>query len=123
MTRHLTRLADIAYRRRGRMVLGWVVATIVIIGLGGAFKGDYNANYDTPGSESKASSDITKKHFGGYSGQEIYVVWKDPSGAKVPRPASGSTRSSPRPRRSTTSPPTRRSASRATGRSAPAPCR
>jgi RND superfamily putative drug exporter len=81
MTRHLTRLADIAYRRRGRMVLGWVVATILIIGLGGAFKGDYNANYDTPGSESKAASDITKEHFGGYSGQEIYVVWKDPSGA------------------------------------------
>ena len=84
MTRHLTRLADIAYRRRGRMVLGWVVATIVIIGLGGAFKGDYNANYDTPGSESKAASDITKEHFGGYSGQEIYVVWKDPSGATSP---------------------------------------
>jgi RND superfamily putative drug exporter len=84
MNRHLSRLADIAYRRRGRMVLGWVVATIVIIGLGGAFKGDYNANYDTPGSESKAASDITKKHFGGYSGQEIYVVWKDPSGARSP---------------------------------------
>ena len=34
LTRFLARLADIAYRRRGRMVLGWVVATIVIIGLG-----------------------------------------------------------------------------------------
>jgi RND superfamily putative drug exporter len=84
MTRHLARLADIAYRRRGRMVVGWIVAAIVIIGLGSAFKGDYNANYDTPGSESKAASDITKERFGGYSGQEIYVVWKDPAGATSP---------------------------------------
>ena len=32
MTRRLARLADIAYRRRGRMVLAWIVATVVIIG-------------------------------------------------------------------------------------------
>src|SRR4051794_10781053 len=84
MTRHLTRLADISYRRRGRMVLAWIVATVVIIGLGSALKGEFNANYDTPGSESKAASDITEQRFGGYSGQEIYVVWKDPAGADSP---------------------------------------
>jgi putative drug exporter of the RND superfamily len=85
MTRRLTRLADIAYRRRGLMVVGWIVAAIVIIGLGSNLKGDFNANYDTPGSESKAASDITKQRFGGYSGQEIYVVWKDTAGATTPR--------------------------------------
>ncbi|MGE0506997.1 MAG: MMPL family transporter, partial [Solirubrobacterales bacterium] len=37
--------------------------------------------YDTPGSESKAASDLTEREFGGYSGQEIYVVWQDPRGA------------------------------------------
>src|SRR5947208_1258942 len=84
MTRYLARLADIAYRRRGRMVLGWIIAAIVLIGLGSSLKGEYNANYDTPGSESKAASDITKDRFGGYSGQEIYVVWKDSSGAQSP---------------------------------------
>ncbi len=84
MTRHLARLADIAYRRRGRMVLAWIVSAIVIIGVGSSLKGDYNANYDTPGSESKAASDITKQRFGGYSGQEIYVVWKSSRGATNP---------------------------------------
>ena len=34
MTRFLARIADLAYRRRGRMVLGWIVATVVIIGVG-----------------------------------------------------------------------------------------
>jgi putative drug exporter of the RND superfamily len=85
MTRRLTRLADIAYRRRGRMVLGWIVAAVVIIGVGSSLKGEFSADYDTPGSESKAASDLTKQRFDGYSGQEIYVVWKDPTGAKSPR--------------------------------------
>ena len=84
MTRRLTQLADIAYRRRGRMVVGWIVAMVVIIGLGSAFAGEFNADYDTPGSESKAAGDLTEKEFSGYSGQEIYVVWKDPAGADSP---------------------------------------
>src|SRR6185503_11150696 len=84
MTRSLARIADIAYRRRGRMVLGWIVATIVLIGLGSNFAGEYNADYNTPGSESKQASDLTERSFQGYSGQEIYVVWKDPNGAQSP---------------------------------------
>src|SRR5829696_3620960 len=82
MTRRLARLADLSYRRRGRMVVAWVVATVVIIGIGGALAGEFNADYNTPGSESKAAGELTEKRFGGYSGQEIYVAWKDPAGAK-----------------------------------------
>jgi putative drug exporter of the RND superfamily len=82
MTRHLARLADIAYRRRSRMVVTWVVAAIAIIGVGSSLAGEYNADYDTPRSESKAASDLTEERFGGYFGQEIYVVWKDPAGAQ-----------------------------------------
>ena len=84
MTRLLTRLADIAYRRRGRMVLAWIAATVVIIGVGSSLAGEYNADYNTPGSESKAASDLTEQRFSGYSGQEVYVVWKDPDGARSP---------------------------------------
>ncbi len=84
MTRRLARLADIAYRRRGRMVLAWIAALVVLIGVGSSLKGEYEADYNTPGSESKAASDLTEREFGGYSGQEIYVVWKDPAGAMSP---------------------------------------
>jgi RND superfamily putative drug exporter len=84
MTRLLASLADVAYRRRGRVVLAWIAATVVLIGLGSAFAGDFHADYNTPGSESKAAGDLTKREFGGYSGQEIYVVWKDPAGARSP---------------------------------------
>jgi putative drug exporter of the RND superfamily len=84
MTRRLARLADIAYRRRGTVVLAWIAATIVIIGLGSSLAGEYEADYNTPGSESKAASDLTEREFGGYSGQEVYVVWRDRSGAMSP---------------------------------------
>ena len=56
----------------------------MIIGVGSSLAGEYNADYNTPGSESKAASDLTEERFGGYSGQEIYVVWKDEAGAKSP---------------------------------------
>jgi putative drug exporter of the RND superfamily len=84
MTRRLATLADIAYRRRGRMVLAWIAATVVIIGAGSALAGKYKSDNDTPGSESKAASELTEERFGGYSGQEIYVVWKDAAGARAP---------------------------------------
>ena len=84
MTRQLARLADIAYRRRGRMVLAWIVVAIVIIGLGSSLAGEYEADYNTPGSESKAASELTEREFGGYSGQEVFVVWKDEAGAMSP---------------------------------------
>jgi putative drug exporter of the RND superfamily len=89
MTRRLTRLADIAYRYRGRMVLAWIVAAVVIIGLGSALKGEYEADYNTPGSESKVASELTESEFDGYSGQEVYVVWRDPAGAMSPAARKG----------------------------------
>ncbi len=85
MTRRLTHLADIAYRHRGRVVVAWIVALIAIIGIGSSLAGEFQADYDTPGSESKAASDITEQRFAGYSGQEIFVVWKDPAGANSPQ--------------------------------------
>jgi putative drug exporter of the RND superfamily len=84
MTRFLARVADIAYRRRGRMVLAWIAAAVVIMGVGFSLAGENHADYNTPGSESKAASDLTKQRFAGYSGQEVYVVWKDPAGATSP---------------------------------------
>src|SRR5690349_13720584 len=84
MTRFLTNLGDRVFRHRGRTVLLWIVGMVVIIGLGSALAGDYNADYNTPGSESKAAADLTDREFNGYSGQEIYVVWKDPAGAASP---------------------------------------
>jgi RND superfamily putative drug exporter len=84
MNRRLTRLADLAYRRRGRMILAWIAAAVVIIGLGSSLAGEYNADYDTPGSESEAAAELTEREFEGYSGQEVYVAWEAEAGADSP---------------------------------------
>jgi putative drug exporter of the RND superfamily len=84
MTRRLASLADFTYRRRGTVVLVWIAAAVVIIGLGSSLAGDYHADYNTPGSDSKAASELTERAFAGYTGQEIYVVWKDPNGVSSP---------------------------------------
>jgi putative drug exporter of the RND superfamily len=85
MTRRLAALADISYRRRGRVVIAWIVALVVLIGLGTSLAGEYNADYDTPGSESEAASELTEREFQGYSGQEVYVVWQDEAGVENPQ--------------------------------------
>ncbi len=119
MTKGLARLADIAYRRRGRVVLAWIVGAIVIIGVGSSMAGEYEADYQTPGSESKAASELTTERFDGYSGQEIYVVGRIPPGSPARRPPrSDYAPSSSRPSRSITSiPMSGRSGSRTTVRS------
>src|SRR5918996_1448978 len=78
------RLADYACRHRGRMVLVWIVSAIVIIGVGSSLAGEYEADYDTPGSDSEKAGQLAEERFDGYSGQEIYVVWKDEAGADSP---------------------------------------
>jgi RND superfamily putative drug exporter len=84
MTDYLEKLADFAYRRRGRMILAWVVGAVLIIGIGSSLAGEFSADYDTPGSESAAARDITEREFGGFTAQQLYVVWRDPSGAMRP---------------------------------------
>lgn len=85
MTARLARLADIAYRRRGRMLLAWIILTPLILAIGFSQAGEYRADYDTPGSESKAAGDLLEQRFSGYTGQEIFVVWKAEQGATSPQ--------------------------------------
>jgi len=84
MTARLASIADIAYRRRGRMVIAWILAMFVAFGLSGALKGKFEANYSTPGSESKAASDLIEHKFGGFSGSQVDVVWKTAGPATAP---------------------------------------
>lgn len=52
----LGRLAGVAYRRRRRVILGWLAAFALVIGLSAAFAGDFAADYSAPGSDSKAAA-------------------------------------------------------------------
>src|SRR5919109_2461181 len=84
MTPRLARLADIAYRRRKLMVLGWIAVLIVIFPVSGALKGKFHADYATPGSASKTASTLIAQRFGGFSGSTVDVVWRADGGATSP---------------------------------------
>jgi putative drug exporter of the RND superfamily len=70
----LGRLAGVSYRRRGRVVSAWLAALAVAIGLSAAFAGDFNADYSTPGSDSKQAQDLLEQRFPAESGDTVDVV-------------------------------------------------
>jgi RND superfamily putative drug exporter len=80
----LRRLADAMFVHRRKVVLAWVVVlALAVVGamqLGGTF----TADYDTPGSGSKAASERLDAKFAGRSGEAVDIVWKSPAGATSP---------------------------------------
>ena len=80
----LARLARLAVRRRGRVVLAWIAALAVIAAAGPALAGEYDVDYATPGSESKAAADLIEDRFPGRSDAGIDVVWQVAGGVDQP---------------------------------------
>ncbi|MGH3062513.1 MAG: hypothetical protein ACRDNA_14000, partial [Gaiellaceae bacterium] len=80
----LARLADLAYRRRGLVVLAWVAALAVVIGGVSRLTADFDVDFGTPGSESDAAADVLERHFPQTSGESVNVVWKSEAGAAAP---------------------------------------
>ncbi|GLI01146.1 MMPL family transporter [Phytohabitans aurantiacus] len=70
----LGRLAGLAYRRRGRVLLAWVAAFAIAFGVSAAFGGDFTADYSAPGSDSKAAQDLLAERFPARAGDTVDVV-------------------------------------------------
>jgi putative drug exporter of the RND superfamily len=82
--RFLTRLADLAVRRRGRMVLAWVAVLVAVLAIAPRLAGDFNEDYSTPGSESAEAATLLEERFQGSSGDTIDVVWEARDGVRDP---------------------------------------
>ena len=72
----LARVADVTFRRRRLVLAGWVVALIAVVAVGGALRGDWSADYSTPGSESRAAVELLHERFPERSADTIDVVWQ-----------------------------------------------
>jgi RND superfamily putative drug exporter len=72
----LENLARSCYRHRRRVLAIWIVAFIGMIVLGRVAAGDYSANFNTPGSESKAALDLLTNRFPSRAGDTVSVVFK-----------------------------------------------
>jgi RND superfamily putative drug exporter len=83
-TGRLARLADLAYRRRGRMVLAWVAVLAATVAVAPRIAGEFSAEFAAGGSESQAAADLIAERFPGTSGDTIEVVWQAEAGALDP---------------------------------------
>jgi RND superfamily putative drug exporter len=80
----LARLADLAHRRRGRMLLAWVAVTAAVVAVAPRLAGDFSSEFTTAGSESQAAADLIAERFPGISGDTIEVVWQARAGVRAP---------------------------------------
>jgi putative drug exporter of the RND superfamily len=80
----LERLADLSYRRRGRMVLVWAAVLTTVFVFAPRIAGDYGDDESTPGSQSEAAAALLAERFEGASGDTFEVVWKAPGGVSAP---------------------------------------
>src|SRR3954470_15600560 len=71
----LGRLADVAYRHRLLVVLGWVAALVLSVVLAGAVGGEFKADYSAPGSDSSAAQGLLEDEFPAQSGDTVDVVF------------------------------------------------
>jgi len=76
----LGRLAAFVVRRRRAVVLAWIAALAAAFGVTG-LAGDWAADYNTPGSESKAAADLLAERFAARSPDTVDVVWQARGGA------------------------------------------
>jgi RND superfamily putative drug exporter len=76
----LGRLAGVAYRQRRRVILGWLAAFALVIGLSAAFAGDFAADYSAPGSDSKQAQDLLEQRFPVQAGNTVDVVVRSDAG-------------------------------------------
>jgi RND superfamily putative drug exporter len=82
----LARLGDLAYRRRGRIIVAWLVVFAAVLAVVPRFAGDFGGKSGTPGSDSKAAADLIDAHFPRSSGTSVNVVWQNIAGARAARP-------------------------------------
>jgi RND superfamily putative drug exporter len=70
----LGRLAGLAYRRRGTVLIAWVFALAAAIGLSAAFGGEFSTDNSVQGSDSKQAQILLDERFPAQSGVPVDVV-------------------------------------------------
>ena len=81
----LRRVADWCYRRRGLVVICWMLVLLGSIALAGAFAGTITPNYLPPGTDSKAASQTLKRTFPQKAGSSLQIVVQADAGVTAPQ--------------------------------------
>ena len=84
----LGRLGGLAYRRRGTVLIVWVIVLVIAFGLSAAFGGKFANDSSVPGSDSARAQSLLAERFPAQSGDTVQVVIRagNVSGAGVRSP-------------------------------------
>ncbi|MDI1289222.1 MAG: MMPL family transporter, partial [bacterium] len=80
----LGRLGGLAFRNRFRVLIGWAVALVAVIGLAGAFQGEFSADYSAPQADSTAAMHLLEERFPAAGAATIDLVVHASGGVTVP---------------------------------------
>ncbi len=80
----LERWARFAHRRRGRVMLAWVLIFGTLIGLMTQFRGDSSTSFRLPGSEAQEAQDLLASRFPAQAGDTSSLVFEAPGGIAAP---------------------------------------
>ncbi|GAA1836160.1 MMPL family transporter [Luedemannella flava] len=83
----LYRLGRASYRRRGLVVIVWLVVLAALGGSAAAFKGATSSDFTMPGTESQRAIDALKREFPEASGATGTIVVAAPKGQQLTTPA------------------------------------
>jgi hypothetical protein len=77
----LGRLADLVVRWRWVVLVCWIAVLAAVVGFSSQLAGDWEVDYNTPGSGSERAAALMAERFGDpASGDTVTVVWEAPDG-------------------------------------------
>ena len=79
----MVRLARSCFQHRRKVLAGWLLALVVVVGLGHAVGSDFNSNFNLPNTDSQAAVDLLTKNFPAASGEGDQVVIQATRGATI----------------------------------------
>ncbi len=80
----LSKWASFAARRPKRVILGWIVALILVVGIATSLGGKFVDTFEIPGSESQQAVDLLQERFPSQAGDSAQMVFQSPSGINDP---------------------------------------
>ena len=80
----LGRLAGVAFRNKGKVVLAWIAAIGLAAGLSSVFGGEFAADYSAPGSDSQQAQGLLEERFPAQAGDSVDVVIRAEEGVDDP---------------------------------------
>jgi putative drug exporter of the RND superfamily len=78
------RLARFCFRRRGLVLIAWLVALIGFSGVSGALGTGYSSQFSLPDSDARKGFDVLADHFGGFGGGGGSIVFRAEQGVMDP---------------------------------------